>query len=96
MFIFVVLYYIIIVGDNMKNKNSSKIAIVFEIILIIISVGYFIYSLIFIKDSQLFNIINSFLLVFFAVMLLLNQLTNKRYYKINYEGSSINVLLCKY
>ena len=54
------------------NKNSSKIAIVFEIILIIISVGYFIYSLIFIKDSQLFNIINSFLLVFFAVMLLLN------------------------
>ena len=66
----------------MKNKNSSKIAIVFEIILIIISVGYFIYSLIFIKDSQLFNIINSFLLVFFAVMLLLNQLTNKSYYKI--------------
>ena len=71
----------------MKNKNSSKIAIVFEIILIIISVGYFIYSLIFIKDSQLFNIINSFLLVFFAVMLLLNQLTNKSYYKIIYNCS---------
>ena len=82
LFIFVYLYYIIIIGDNMVNKNSTKIPIVFEIILLLVSIGYFLYSLIFVNDGQLFNIINSFLIVFFSALLLLNQLTNKNYYKI--------------
>lgn len=66
----------------MVNKNSTKIPIVFEIILLLVSIGYFLYSLIFVNDGQLFNIINSFLIVFFSALLLLNQLTNKNYYKI--------------
>lgn len=62
--------------------KNSKIPLIFEVILIVLSIGYFIYSLIFVTNNQLFNIINSFLIVFFSIMLFFNQLTNKNLYKI--------------
>lgn len=66
----------------MKNKKDmSKLIVMVEIILLLLGIGYFCYSLLFVKTNQLFNIIQSFFITFLIIMLLISQITKKNIYQ---------------
>lgn len=66
-----------------KKKKNIKIIPVIYIILLGICIGYFAHSILFIKETVLFNIINSFLIIFLVASLFMNQITQKLFYKIS-------------
>lgn len=77
----------------MKKKNN-KIMIVIYSILLIIGIGYFVYSLLFINNDQLYNIINSFLIIFLTIMLFMNHLTKKNVYKVFSVFMIMSIISC--
>lgn len=60
-----------------KNKLLNTI----ELLILAICICYFVYTIFFIKENQLFNIICSFLITFFVAMIFMQQITNKNIYK---------------
>ena len=78
----------------MKKKNKTKVFSISYAILLSLCIGYFVFSIFFMKETQFFNIINSFLIIFLVSSLFMNQLTQKNIYKIFTIIFVIGIISC--
>lgn len=79
---------------NSKKKNKVRVYSIIYAVLLGLCIGYFVFSLLFMKETQFFNIINSFLIVFLVSSLFMNQITQKNIYKITTIIFVIAIIIC--
>ncbi|MEG0826097.1 MAG: PASTA domain-containing protein [Bacilli bacterium] len=64
-------------NEHVKGDNMKRLIVVLEILILLIGIFYFIYSLFIIKNDKMFHIINSFLLTGTIILYLMDNINKK-------------------